>query len=569
MSCSAPRHIFQAHRNPLLPLAIAFGFIFSGVHARGEDYVLIVGGGPNPTNNQVSLESNVLFAKRTLEQAAGGKRKLQIFFADGKVDKPDLQYRDPGLQHDPAVLWMTRLLGNVEAIDYRYRDHRVQPIDGPTRKAFLKQAFFELADELEQDDRLILYVTSHGGGAQGDVFFNEQLYDSEYADYYNHEELNEYDTTIALWGDDSLTVSELDGWLNRFSPDVPVVMIMAQCHSGGFAHAIFHSADQDQGLNPQVRAGFFSQRHDRAAAGCTPDIDESTYQEYSTFFWEAIGGTSRSGQVAESADYDGDGHVSFREAHAYAVVVSDTIDIPVTSSEAFLRRYSEIPAPREQEESTDRARGGLLGAFFGGRRADNNADPDDSVSQDVPLDREQTIADLMQLARPDQKVVIEQMSDETESDLQTTVEDVRRRATDLEQEIEGKEAVWATAAGLVSTQAQSVLDSVALQWPALNNYTFSPTVNELTGPKSADFVNYIQSQPQADAYLQAVERADTLFDELSEIQLREAKQRRLLRTLENVLLEKNLHRHAAEQQLRYFEKLTALEQQSFPVQSPQ
>ena len=58
------------------------------------------------------------------------------------------------------------------------------------------------------------------------------------------------------------------------------------------------------------RCGFFATVHDRKAAGCTADIDEANYQEYSTYFFAALRGKTRTGTPITPPDYDGDGRVS-------------------------------------------------------------------------------------------------------------------------------------------------------------------------------------------------------------------------------------------------------------------
>ena len=58
--------------------------------------------------------------------------------------------------------------------------------------------------------------------------------------------------------------------------------------------------------SPSNKSRFFATKHDRVAAGCTPDIREENYQEYSTRFWEDYG-ESRIGKQIKRPDYDGDG----------------------------------------------------------------------------------------------------------------------------------------------------------------------------------------------------------------------------------------------------------------------
>lgn len=549
--------------NPIRPTRrlLVVGLFFACSPAFADDHFLIVGGGPNPFNNQVSLESNVLFARRVLDDAGSEAASVRTFFSDGKIDKPDLQFLDPELEHDPAVLWMSCIFGDETAVNYRYRDHRVRPVNGPTRKGFLKQAFFELAERLGEDDRLIVYVTAHGGAAETSSYYGEYDFESDGdpGDYFgsDSEEDNAYDTTIALWGDDSLTVSELDLWLNKFSAKVRVVLIMAQCHSGGFAHSIFHDADEDHGLNPQLRAGFFSQRHDRAAAGCTPDIDESNYQEYSTYFWEAIGGMTRAGEPVDPPDFDSDGEVSFNEAHAHAIISCDSIDIPLTTTDAFLRKYSQI-APIDEETEDDANKGSLLSSLFGGsaEAADNNEAPDEI---EKPLARNQSITHTQKRARPEQREVIATLSKEMKFKPSDTVEKVRRRAARLEEAADNASQLWGTAVALAEKERQSLAGMLSVEWPALRSRRYSPRMEALTGKEGSSFVDTVTSQPQCDSYLQAKQRAMDLEKKMSEAQHREARMRRLLRTLENVLLEHNLPHHASEARLKHFNQLMALQ----------
>mgnify|MGYP001824509636 CR=1 FL=1 len=159
-------------------LLVAYGLALA-CPAIAEDYFLVVGGGPSPFNNQVSLESNVLFSQRVLAKVRDDAPEQQFFFADGNIDKPDLQYLNPDARHSQAVIWMSRLFGDEDSMNYCYRDHQIEHIDGPTRKGFLKQAFFELAEQAQAGDRLIVYVTAHGGEAEGDDYYSDTYYDRE------------------------------------------------------------------------------------------------------------------------------------------------------------------------------------------------------------------------------------------------------------------------------------------------------------------------------------------------------------------------------------------------------
>lgn len=144
-----------------------------------------------------------------------------------------------------------------------------------------------------------------------------------------------------LWKSTDMSVTEWTEKLDELSPDVPVVAVMVQCYSGGFGNFIFKKGNPANGLAEHPRCGFFSTVPDRVAAGCTPNINEADYREYSSYFFEALCGESRTGQSVTSPDYDQDGRTSFLEAHAYTVLTARTIDIPVRTTDIFLRHASK------------------------------------------------------------------------------------------------------------------------------------------------------------------------------------------------------------------------------------
>ena len=123
---------------------------------------------------------------------------------------------------------------------------------------------------------------------------------------------------------------------------------MVQCFSGGFADVIYDQADPRRGLSPRNRCGFFATTFDRTAAGCTPDIMLDDYREYSTYFWAALCGHTRTGKPVEQPDFLDDGRIGMSEAHAYTMIHSETVDIPVKTSDTFLRQYSRLPDNRDQ-----------------------------------------------------------------------------------------------------------------------------------------------------------------------------------------------------------------------------
>jgi len=287
--------------------------------ARAGDVFFAFGGGYAPPGNQVSLEKNMLYFQRFLKLANLEGAGQHYLFADGNRPNRDVKYKDPKERPGKLRAALATIFKRNEGIYFNYRTNRVPRLNGPCSIDAIDAWFNQTGAKLKTGDRLCMYFTGHGGrGPKNDP----------------------RNTTLQVWLGKTLSVKQFTQRLNRIPPKVPVVLLMVQCYAGGFANVIFNDGDPSRGMAEQPRAGFFASAYHQQAAGCTPDINEANYQEYSNFFWAALCGQSRLGKNVDKPDYNGDGKVDFSEAHAYAVLTDPTIDLPIKTSDVFLRNYS-------------------------------------------------------------------------------------------------------------------------------------------------------------------------------------------------------------------------------------
>jgi hypothetical protein len=118
---------------------------------------------------------------------------------------------------------------------------------------------------------------------------------------------------------------------------------MVQCFSGAFGNLLFAAGSPAGALVDQRIAGFFAAVPERVSAGCTPALDEATYKDFTGYFFAALTGQDRMGRPVAGADYDDDGRVGMHEAFAWTLIHDDSIDTPVCTSDAFLRRFVQMP----------------------------------------------------------------------------------------------------------------------------------------------------------------------------------------------------------------------------------
>ena len=130
--------------------------------ARAADHFLTIGGGSSASNNQVSLEKNVLYLQRFLAERGLGDMPHEILFADGTGGARDLVYVDPDDNTPRANELVARILGNEANLYENYRAHDIPRLWGPSNRASLNKWFDTIGKSLQGGDRLFIYFTGHG-----------------------------------------------------------------------------------------------------------------------------------------------------------------------------------------------------------------------------------------------------------------------------------------------------------------------------------------------------------------------------------------------------------------------
>lgn len=280
---------------------------------------LIAGGGSTPEYNQVQLEQDLALAAEVFAESGPGV----LLYAGGPSSRAVQVLRD----EPPARTLRARLAALFDPRDGRdsaYRQTRLEPVGPASREGILEALRGALGDaELAP---LTVYLAGHGLGGEDPV-----------------------ESRLLTWGAGDLWVSDLAELLDESGDHRPVRFVVTSCYGGGFAELAFHRADPQEGEARSTRCGFFATTWDRAAAGCDPNPDRGAQEGYGIHFLNALGGRRRDGSDARaSIDLDGDGAISLLEAHDFARITSRSLDVPVTTSERFLRA-----AALEEEATPD------------------------------------------------------------------------------------------------------------------------------------------------------------------------------------------------------------------------
>ena len=257
-------------------------------HSHPTNFLVMAGGG-NRNMNEIALEKNVLYFQRTLKQLGFDPATANILFANGTDGRATVRYLDAkGRQ--------------------RFKVPNIPDLDGASTLGNFNRWIGQLKDQRPRNP-LFFYFTGHGLPNQA-----------------------------FLWRNQTLTVKKLARQLDRLPPTMPVVTMMAQCFAGSFANFIYEDGNPEQPVALQTRCGFFATIATRTSVGCTPEVNEADYKDYSSSFFAGMSGYSRTGMKVASADYNQDGTISFAEAHAFAKVDEQTTDLPISTAEVWLQK---------------------------------------------------------------------------------------------------------------------------------------------------------------------------------------------------------------------------------------
>jgi hypothetical protein len=520
------------HRSCFWFLASLLGFIGLGRIVSANDYVLTIGGGYEPAGNQASLEANVLFFQQVVKERFVRTAQNHVYFADGLDAQEDLQVMLPKPSAaSPAIA----LLESVFALDKPkliYRNHEVPNVRGPISPKSIRSGLDEIRERLTDGDRLIVYVTAHGGPASGKDSMN---------------------TSITCWRKQPISMITFTEWLDQLPSNIPVVLVMAQCYCGGFANTIFDGGESKNGLARAVRVGFFAQRFDLPAAGCRPDIEND--EEYSSYFWGSFMGRSRTGKQAEGVDCDQDGRVSLAEAHAFAVRASQTIDIPLKSSDILLRHYSRI------------------GGYESTRIKDS---PSSDERLDSELDLEYftgSLQDVANLGTPAERLTLESLAKQLELSMALPVTEVfqqnlaqskvfqesrqgpRRRGPG------GPASGPAGQAGRGGRNARmrALQREIVESWPDLSEPDEWQYLDCLKGEEGETILGELKQLPSFEAYSKSLVDRQALKDTATAAEAKDVRFKRMIHTMESIVLARNLPRMATPEVVERFQAMTALE----------
>ena len=499
-----------------------------------SSHILVLGGGYSPSGNQISLESNVIYFRKIKQKIGLGKASIHTYFADGKDSGRDLQFYDSDFLVPEVNLVFAEIFGKTNGISNQYRSNQLSP-DGTASLTNLEK-WFNQRKKSSLNQKNLIYFTGHGGKGDNKTPHN---------------------TTAYLWSNSRLKVNELVKKLDQLPTKQSTILVMVQCYSGGFANVIFENGDPKKEVSKHSRAGFFSTIQTRVAAGCTPDIREENYQEYSTSFWEALSGVSRMGRKINQPDYNSDGKTSLMEAHSYVCIHSNTIDIPIKTSDILLRKFlphqfGSKPVRKKVSGIIDK----YLPKIF-------KKDSNDTDSAENQLLEDLSKSTLMTWANPEEKAILFNLSKMLSLQEDFPGKEIKSLQEDFKKEREEVQKEKKKALEQKNKFRDEIRKKLISQYPECSNPFHPVTIRLLSTHQKTDIIKLVNEKELWKKLVEEKEIVKRLESKRFLLEKKEVKIMRLRRCIENIVLAHTLSKKGSVIQKKQYNALLTLERSTF------
>jgi hypothetical protein len=285
------------------------------------DQVILIGGGDNLNTTPAQIEQNIAWVQRILDQ---NSLSVSTFFTDGDQTSPDVFYQfteDETEEFKEIDLYaralepLARVYGEQHLNSLRTRSNNIENLTGSTVATDLSTSIAKILRENPDKSNLLVF----NGRSKKNVNDDSQ-------------------PSIALWNNTQMSVAELHSLLKNTT--TPTRFVMTQCQSGSFHRLAYENPAHGMTLAQNKRCGFTASSVYSDSEVCSEFVNNSDYRDYSTYFFAALDGYDRDGEILPlDPDSNQDGKVTLREAHFYSMQEAHSIDLSRSSSEDFLQQW--------------------------------------------------------------------------------------------------------------------------------------------------------------------------------------------------------------------------------------
>lgn len=283
------------------------------LNAIAELQIILIGGGDEVESSHGEFESNAIWLNGLLPQVGG---HISHYYASGNGDEKDVA-RWVMEAEQGAMTPLSRVFVGGNENRRNFVHNVLTDVEGGTGKTTLIAALQAKFTALRPGDEVLVVFNGHG----------EYNADDPHENY------------LRLWGGDLLSVSEVDALFDLAPAESTIRFIFPQDYSGAFSRLVYDNP-HSKTLAAQRRCGFLAQSPGRRAetSRTSPVMDE--FYDYLTYYFTPLYSKTREGnKLPNEPDLDGNGLLSYREGHLYALRNAQGTERARSTSEAFLEEW--------------------------------------------------------------------------------------------------------------------------------------------------------------------------------------------------------------------------------------
>ena len=258
-----------------------------------------------------------------------------------------------------------------------------------------------------------------------------------------------------------------------------------------------------------------------------PTSQRKTTKNTAATFGRQFAAKLRTGESLELPDIDLDGRVSFAEAHAFALLTSNTIDISIKTSDAVLRAISKNKGSKQ--------------AGF--------------ITADAPYQ------ELIACASPIDRAVLDGLSQQLGLKGSDRAAEARKLTERMQKEIKSIDERRKKGGRPYDGLRRTILAACQVRWPELSN-RWDPKVFDLLHNDGDELATAIEEHPKYSDFTRLHDELESLAEKKLDQERMWVKSQRLLRVIDNITLAANLKMVASPDAQKRYQQLIELENSS-------
>ena len=268
------------------------------------------------------------------------------------------------------------------------------------------------------------------------------------------------------------------------------------------------------------------------------------------------------GKPIRKPDYNADGKISMTEAHSYVCIQSNTIDVPIKTSDILLRKFlpNELSQKPIQKKPAQKKVAEIIDKYIP-KIFKNESNSTKSRENQKLEDFSKAI--LLKWANPEEKAVLTNLSEILKLNTEFPAKEIKVLQESLKKEKEEIQKEKKKASDQRNKLRNEIKKKLIAHYPECSNPFHPVTTKLFSTPKKTEIINLVNQDGLWKKLLHEKEKVKNLESKRFTLEKKEVKIMRLRRCIENIVLSHALNQKGSEVQIKKYNEILALERIAF------